>query len=77
MLCPDEEETLATQEYNTYQWYKDRRAIPGATGQTHTINDYDDVLSTFSVYVTLGDDSAMSPTIFVDGRKPSVTRCAA
>ncbi len=67
LLCPDEEETLATQEYDTYQWYKDGSVIPGATGQTHTINYYDDVLSTFSVYVTLGDESAMSPTIFVDG----------
>lgn len=67
MLCPNSQETLVTQTYDTYQWYKDGNAIPGATAQTHVIDYYNDVLSTFSVFVSLGDESAMSPTIFVDG----------
>lgn len=67
ILCPGGQETLITQEYDSYQWYKDGSQIPGATAQTHEINYYDDVLSSFSVFVTLGDESAMSPSIFVDG----------
>lgn len=67
MLCPMTGETLMTQEYDTYQWYKDGEAIPGATGQTHYIYYYDDIGSAFSVYVTLGAESAMSPAVFADG----------
>lgn len=67
MLCPMEGETLMTQEYDTYQWYKDGVEIPGATGQSHYVYYYDDLGSTFSVFVTQGAQSAMSPAIFVDG----------
>jgi len=67
ILCPGGQETLITQEYDTYQWYKNGNLIPGATQQTHVITFYQDVGSNFSVFVTLGTQSAMSLSIFVDG----------
>ncbi len=67
ILCPGGQETLITQEYDTYQWYKNGNLIPGATQQTHVITYFQDVGSNFSVFVTLGAQSAMSPSIFVDG----------
>lgn len=67
ILCPNGQETLATQEYDTYQWYKNGNVIPGATQQTHVVTYYEDVGSSFSVFVTQGSQSAMSPSIFVDG----------
>jgi hypothetical protein len=67
ILCPGGQEILATQEYDTYQWYKNGNLIPGATQQTHVVDYYNDVGSTFSVFVTQGAQSAMSPSILVDG----------
>jgi len=67
ILCPAEHETLMTQVYDTYQWYKDGAIIPGATLQTHVVSYYNDVGSSFSVFVTQGAQSAMSPSILVDG----------
>jgi hypothetical protein len=66
MLCPDGTELLETQIYDTYQWYKNGTPISGATDQTYTVSTAD-VLSNFSVEVTLGNQTAMSPSIFVDG----------
>ncbi len=67
ILCPDGTETLMTQEYDSYQWHKDGNPVPGATEQYFEIDYYNYVGSSVSVFVTLGDESAMSPTIFVDG----------
>lgn len=67
MLCPGEQETLSTQEYDTYQWHKDGNPIPGATNQTHVVSYYADAGSSFTVFVTQGGQSAMSPSILVDG----------
>ena len=67
ILCPGEQVTLATQEYDTYQWYKDGNMIPGATQQTHVVGYSNDVGSNFSVSVMQGTQSAMSPSILVDG----------
>jgi uncharacterized protein (TIGR02145 family) len=67
ILCPGGQETLITQEYDTYQWYKNGNLIPGATQQTHVITYFQDLGSNFSVFVTQGAQSAMSPSIFVDG----------
>ncbi len=67
ILCPDSQETLSTQVYDTYQWYKNGTLIPGATQQTHLVTYYNDAGSTFSVFVTLGGQSAMSPSVLVDG----------
>lgn len=67
ILCPGGTETLLTQEYDTYQWYKNGNPVNGATNQSHTVNYSADVGANFSVYVTQGDESAMSPSILVDG----------
>jgi hypothetical protein len=67
ILCPGEQLTLETQQYDSYQWYKDGAIIPGATQQTHTVSYSNDVGSSFSVFVTQGSQSAMSPSILVDG----------
>jgi hypothetical protein len=67
ILCPNGQETLATQEYDSYQWYKNGNMMPGATQQTHVVTYYEDVGSSFSVFVTQGAQSAMSPSILVDG----------
>ncbi len=67
ILCPEGTEALMTQEYDTYQWHKDGSPVPGANEQTFVIDYFNYVGSSISVFVTLGDESAMSPTIFVDG----------
>ncbi len=67
ILCPGGTEVLETQEYDTYQWYKDGNPISGATQQTHLVSYYADAGSNISVFVTQGDQSAMSPSILVDG----------
>jgi len=66
ILCPGEQVTLETQEYDTYQWYKNGNIIPDAVFQTHVVS-YNDAGYNFSVFVTLGAQSAMSPSILVDG----------
>jgi hypothetical protein len=67
ILCPGGTEALLTQEYDTYHWYKNGNPVNGATNQSHTVNYSADVGANFSVYVTQGDESAMSPSILVDG----------
>lgn len=67
ILCPGEQETLMTQVYDSYQWYKDGAIIQGAVFQTHVVTYYNDAGSSFSVFVTQGGQSAMSPSIIVDG----------
>jgi hypothetical protein len=67
ILCPGGNETLITQEYDTYQWYKNGNPVDGATAQSHTVSYSADVGANFSVYVTQGDESDMSPSILVDG----------
>lgn len=67
ILCPGGQETLSTQEYDTYQWHKNGNPIPGATDQTHVVSYYADAGANFSVFVTQGSQSAMSPSILVDG----------
>lgn len=65
MLCPNGSEVLQTQIYDTYQWYKNGSPIQGATNPTYTVFT-SDFFSNFSVEVTLGGQTAMSPSIFVD-----------
>ncbi|MBE0663240.1 MAG: hypothetical protein IH597_12340 [Bacteroidales bacterium] len=66
ILCPGEQVTLETQEYDTYQWYKNGNIIPGAVFQTLVVG-YNDAGYNFTVFVTQGAQSAMSPSILVDG----------
>jgi len=69
--CEYETSVLSTQTFDTYQWYRrgyfDSNAvpIPGATGQTYTVNIYD-VLSYFSVAVTSDTCSVTSNEVLID-----------
>ncbi len=67
ILCPGGSETLSTQAYDTYQWYKNGNPVSGATAQNHTVSYSADVGANFSVYVTQGDESGLSPSVLVDG----------
>jgi len=42
ILCPNSQGELATQSYDSYQWYKEGNPIPGATGQTLVVDAYND-----------------------------------
>jgi hypothetical protein len=78
LFCNTETETLSTQTFGSYQWYKQQwtwqtpntnpwTPIPGAVSQTLTINGNDDQLYYFKVAVTQGDCVAESPAIMADG----------
>ncbi|WP_370900794.1 T9SS type A sorting domain-containing protein [Chryseobacterium gossypii] len=78
VFCNTEAETLSTQTYDSYQWYKQQWdwqspnpnpwvAIPGATSQNLTINGADDMLYYFKVVVTLDGCTAESQPILADG----------
>lgn len=67
ILCPDATDTLTTQVYGAYQWYKDGSAIPGATAQTLVVEQATDAGSTFSVSATLDGCTEMSAPVLVDG----------
>ena len=67
ILCPNEQGELATQVYDSYQWYKDGSPIPDQTSQTLTVDQYTDAGYEFSVEVTLEGCTEMSPAVLVDG----------
>ena len=74
-------EILATQAYDTYQWYRQEWAavppgapnpnpwiaIQGANSQTYTINGTDDMLYYFKVVATLDTCTEESSAILADG----------
>jgi hypothetical protein len=66
ILCPDEQMTLSTQVYDSYQWYKDNLAILGATSQNLTVTN-NDIGSYFFVEATLDSCTESSPSVLVDG----------
>lgn len=67
ILCPEESAVLSTQEYDTYQWYRDGQVIDGAIGQTHTVQAFEDGGYSFTVEVTLDGCTEMSPAVLVNG----------
>lgn len=68
ILCPDEQDTLFTTEnYDSYQWYKENQAIEGATLPYLLVNQYDDAAYNFYVVATLNGCSAKSKKVLVDG----------
>jgi hypothetical protein len=67
ILCPNEQMELTTQAYDGYQWYKDGSIIPGATGQTYTVDYTNDGGSEFTVEGTLNGCTEMSTPVLVDG----------
>lgn len=67
ILCPNTTDTLWTQVYDSYQWYKDGNLIPGATQQFLEVDANNDVGSSFSVEATLAGCTEMSPDVLLDG----------
>ena len=67
ILCPNESDTLFTQVFGTYQWYKDGNIIPGATNQYLVVDAFNDAGSQFSVEVTQGNCTGTSSQVLVDG----------
>lgn len=72
MLCPNQTDTLYTQQYDSYQWYKkpiggSASPIPGATSQTLAIDAFNDAGYYFSVEATDDSCTEMSAEVLVDG----------
>ncbi len=67
ILCPNEQGTLTTQVYDSYQWYKAGQPIAGETGPTLTVDAFNDAPYNFKVEATLDGCTEMSPEILVDG----------
>jgi hypothetical protein len=64
LLCPYGQVELQTQQYNTYQWYRDGVAMPGETSQSLEI---DEEGVSFMVYVKNNGCGKISNSVFVDG----------
>lgn len=67
ILCPNTTDTLWTQPYDSYQWYKDGNLIPNATNQYYVVSAFNDAGSSFKVNATLNACAEMSPEVLVDG----------
>jgi hypothetical protein len=67
ILCPFTTATLTTQEYDSYQWYKQGVPIAGATGQTLTVSFQSDAGYRFRVEGTLNGCTTISDQVLVDG----------
>ncbi|MCS7073230.1 MAG: PKD domain-containing protein [Bacteroidia bacterium] len=65
ILCPNDTDTLFTQTYDSYQWFKDGIAIPGATN-SYLVVGMADVGSTIKVVATLNGCSEESAEVLVD-----------
>ena len=66
ILCPNESDTLWTQQFGNYQWYKDGNLIPGATNQYLVVSANNDAGSQFSVEVSQGNCTGTSSQVLVD-----------
>ncbi len=67
ILCPNAQDTLRTQAYDSYQWLKDGQPIAGATGRTYVVEQFRDAGSEFSVAATLNGCTATAAPVLVDG----------
>jgi hypothetical protein len=67
VLCYYEQDTLWTQEYDTYQWYRNGVPIPGATEQFLLVNGQSDLLLPIQVEATLDTCTEKSASVLVDG----------
>lgn len=67
VLCPNSQDTLWTQAYDSYQWLKDGAPITGATGQYHIVSASVDGGSMFSAIATQGGCTDTSVEVLVDG----------
>jgi hypothetical protein len=68
ILCPNGKDTLVTTEtYDSYQWYRNNRPIPGATHRSYIAHSKDDVGAFIKVEATKNGCTAFSKRTFVDG----------
>lgn len=67
ILCPNTSDTLWTEQYDSYKWYKDGNLIPNATNQYYVVSAFNDGGSSFKVEATLNNCAEMSPEVLVDG----------
>ena len=66
ILCPNSTDTLWTEEYDSYQWYKGNNIIAGATNQFYVVTE-NDILKKFKVEATLDGCTEFSEAVLVDG----------
>src|ERR1700749_401274 len=66
VLCPDQTDTLWTQVYDSYQWYKGNNPIDGATNQYLIVTQQHDVGLKFKVAATQDGCTAFSASVLVD-----------
>ncbi|MEO8588953.1 MAG: hypothetical protein ABI432_06280 [Flavobacteriales bacterium] len=66
ILCPNSTELLVTQNYDSWQWYRDGVLIPGAMQHTYQVSS-NDAGSHFTVACTLDGCTEVSPPVLVDG----------
>jgi hypothetical protein len=66
ILCPGAADTLWTQSYQAYQWYKNGVLQPGDTLRYRRVSSVD-AGSMFSVDATLNGCTERSPQVMVDG----------
>lgn len=64
--CDGETDTLYTQTYDAYQWYKNGVAIPGATQNSLVIDQYNYAGTYISVEATLSGCTEHSDSILAD-----------
>lgn len=67
ILCPNESDTLWTQPYDSYQWYRGNTPIPGATNQYLVVDYMNDAGYNFRVEATFNSCTEVSPPVLVDG----------
>jgi len=66
MLCPGASDTLWTQVYDAYQWFRDGQILPGDTLRYRVVSTVD-AGSQFSVRARLNGCDELAPPVLVDG----------
>lgn len=68
ILCPNSKDTFVTTEaYDSYQWYRNNRPIPGATHRYYVAHSQNDVGTFIKVVATKNGCTDTSNRVFVDG----------
>ena len=68
ILCPNTQDTIyVTKEFDTYQWYKLNKPIPGATQRYLVVDQFQDAGYLFKVVVTKNGCTDTSKKVLVDG----------